>query len=157
MPDAFPNLLRHPLFLLLVGAIFSGLFIPWITRRWQHTQKELELKTDLVGDISDAVMKTVMTARLTRTTQAMGEHGVDPGNQEQELNRTYKEWVVSSCIIGSKIHAYFPEEEKGEEQIHIPIESWDFLSLDLTYFKIIGWGWFYLSTILNDFSRYIVA
>jgi len=22
---------------------------------------------------------------------------------------------------------------------------------------VIGWGWFYLSTILDDFSRYIVA
>ena len=22
---------------------------------------------------------------------------------------------------------------------------------------MIGWGWFYLSTILDDFSRYIVA
>src|SRR4029078_1421974 len=23
--------------------------------------------------------------------------------------------------------------------------------------KFIGWGWFYLSTILDDFSRYIIA
>jgi len=28
---------------------------------------------------------------------------------------------------------------------------------DFTYLKVIGWGWFYLSTILDDFSRYIVA
>jgi len=28
---------------------------------------------------------------------------------------------------------------------------------DFTYIKIIGWGWFYLSTILDDFSRYVVA
>jgi len=28
---------------------------------------------------------------------------------------------------------------------------------DFTYFKIIGWGWMYLSTILDDFSRYIIA
>ena len=28
---------------------------------------------------------------------------------------------------------------------------------DFTYFKIIGWGWFYLSTILDDFSRYVIA
>ena len=27
---------------------------------------------------------------------------------------------------------------------------------DFTYFKIIGWGWYYLSTILDDRSRYIV-
>ena len=28
---------------------------------------------------------------------------------------------------------------------------------DFTYFKIIGWGWVYLSTVLDDFSRYIIA
>ena len=28
---------------------------------------------------------------------------------------------------------------------------------DFTYIKIIGWGWFYLSTILDDYSRYVIA
>lgn len=28
---------------------------------------------------------------------------------------------------------------------------------DFTYLKIIGWGWMYLSTILDDYSRYIIA
>ena len=28
---------------------------------------------------------------------------------------------------------------------------------DFTYLKVIGWGWFYLSTILDDCSRYIIA
>jgi len=28
---------------------------------------------------------------------------------------------------------------------------------DFTYFKIIGWGWYYLATIMDDFSRYIIA
>jgi RNA-directed DNA polymerase len=28
---------------------------------------------------------------------------------------------------------------------------------DFTYLKITGWGWYYLSTVLDDFSRYIVA
>jgi putative transposase len=27
---------------------------------------------------------------------------------------------------------------------------------DFTYFKIKGWGWYYLSTILDDYSRYVV-
>ena len=27
---------------------------------------------------------------------------------------------------------------------------------DFTYFKIPGWGWYYLSTVLDDYSRYIV-
>jgi RNA-directed DNA polymerase len=28
---------------------------------------------------------------------------------------------------------------------------------DFTYFKITGWGWYYLSTVLDDYSRYILA
>jgi len=28
---------------------------------------------------------------------------------------------------------------------------------DFTYLKIIGWGWYYLGSVLDDFSRYIIA
>ena len=27
---------------------------------------------------------------------------------------------------------------------------------DFTYYKVIGWGWYYMSTVLDDYSRYIV-
>ena len=35
-----------------------------------------------------------------------------------------------------------------------PNQMWQ---TDFTYFKITGWGWHYLSTILDDFSRYVIA
>ena len=35
-----------------------------------------------------------------------------------------------------------------------PNQMWQ---TDFTYFKIIGWGWMYLSTVLDDYSRYIIA
>ena len=35
-----------------------------------------------------------------------------------------------------------------------PNEMWQ---TDFTYFKIIGWGWMYLSSVLDDYSRYIIS
>jgi transposase InsO family protein len=29
--------------------------------------------------------------------------------------------------------------------------------IDFTYFKIVGWGWYYLVSVLDDYSRYIIA
>ena len=47
---------------------------------------------------------------------------------------------------------------KAANQFHTgtkrPKEMWQ---TDFTYFKIIGWGWMYLSTVLDDFSRDIIA
>jgi len=28
---------------------------------------------------------------------------------------------------------------------------------DFTYFKVIGWGWYYLSTVIDDYSRFILS
>jgi len=35
-----------------------------------------------------------------------------------------------------------------------PNELWQ---TDFTYLRIVGWGWYYLSTVLDDYSRYILA
>ena len=37
---------------------------------------------------------------------------------------------------------------------HRPNELWQ---TDFTYVQVVGWGWYYLSTVLDDYSRYIVA
>jgi putative transposase len=35
-----------------------------------------------------------------------------------------------------------------------PNELWQ---TDFTYLKVVGWGWYDLSTVLDDYSRYILA
>ena len=35
-----------------------------------------------------------------------------------------------------------------------PSQLWQ---TDFTYLEVMGWGWFYLSTVLDHYSRYILA
>ena len=28
---------------------------------------------------------------------------------------------------------------------------------DFTYLKVTGWGWYYLGTVLDDYSRYVIS
>ena len=35
-----------------------------------------------------------------------------------------------------------------------PNELWQ---TDCTYLQVVGWGWYYLSTVLDDYARYIIA
>lgn len=37
---------------------------------------------------------------------------------------------------------------------HRPNELWQ---TDFTYLHVVSWGWYYLSTVLDDYSRYILA
>ena len=56
--------------------------------------------------------------------------------------------ITSPAFIVMKAASEFKDKTTAPNQL------WQ---TDFTYLKVIGWGWFYLSTILDDFSRYIIA
>jgi len=47
--------------------------------------------------------------------------------------------------------------EAADEFHHKTKDIHELWQTDFTYMKVIGWGWYYLSTILDDYSRYIIA
>ena len=57
-------------------------------------------------------------------------------------------------LITSPAYTVIKAADEFRDKTTRPNEMWQ---TDFTYFKIIGWGWMYLSTVLDDFSRYVIA
>ena len=57
-------------------------------------------------------------------------------------------------LIASPAYIVVRAADEFKDKTTAPNQLWQ---TDFTYLKVIGWGWFYLSTILDDFSRYIIA
>jgi transposase InsO family protein len=57
-------------------------------------------------------------------------------------------------LITSPAFVVIKAGDEFRDKTTAPNQLWQ---TDFTYLKVIGWGWFYLSTILDDFSRYIIA
>jgi len=57
-------------------------------------------------------------------------------------------------LITSPAYLVIKAADEFHDKTTAPNQLWQ---TDFTYLKVIGWGWFYLSTILDDYSRYIIA
>jgi transposase InsO family protein len=75
---------------------------------------------------------------------------------------THKRYVSESSVyrilkqnglITTPAFMLLKASDEYKDKTHRVNEMWQ---TDFTYFKIPGWGWYYLSTVLDDYSRFIV-
>ena len=62
--------------------------------------------------------------------------------------------LKSYDLITSPAYVVLSAADEFRNKTTRPNQLWQ---TDFTYLKVIGWGWFYLFTILDDCSRYIIA
>ena len=95
----------------------------------------------------------------------IGDLALDaPELSPRELATSLESYFVSEAsvyrllkahdLITSPAFVVMKAADEFKDKTTAPNQLWQ---TDFTYLKVIGWGWFYLSTILDDFSRYIIA
>jgi transposase InsO family protein len=57
-------------------------------------------------------------------------------------------------LITAPAHMVFSASSEFKDKTTFVNQMWQ---TDFTYFRVIGWGWYYLSTVLDDYSRYIIS
>ena len=62
--------------------------------------------------------------------------------------------LAAHDLIASPAFVVVEAADEFHTKTTAPNQLWQ---TDFTYLKVVGWGWFYLSTVLDDFSRYVIA
>ena len=127
-------------------------------------------QTDGVDALED---KAPMPARVwNRISDEIRQQIVDLALEEPELSprelavrfTDTRHYFVSEAsvyrllkahdLITSPAFVVIKAADEFRDKTTAPNQLWQ---TDFTYLKVIGWGWFYLSTMLDDYSRYVIA
>ena len=134
-------------------------FYRWYDRYLQRGEAGLQDQSPkpkhVWNRIPDKVRRKVVKLALKETELSLRELAVTFTDTEScfvSETSTYRilkayDLITSPAFIVIKAASEFKDKTTAINQL------WQ---TDFTYLKIIGWGWFYLSTIFDDYSRYII-
>ena len=135
-------------------------FYRWYDRYLQRGEAGLQDQSPkpkhVWNRIPDEVRRKVVKLALKETELSPRELAVTFTDQESyfvseaSVYRMLKahDLITSPAFIVIKAASEFKDKTTAINQL------WQ---TDFTYLKVLGWGWFYLSTILDDYSRYIIS
>ena len=106
--------------------------------------------------IPDDVRKLVVNTALDQTELSPRElacHITDREGTFISESSVYR-ILKSFDLITSPAYLVMSASDSFKDKTVRVNEMWQ---TDFTYLKVTGWGWYYLSTVLDDFSRYIIA
>jgi hypothetical protein len=94
-----------PLLAVLLTAVLSGYVVPRITRSWQDHQKELEMKTSLVEEVSDAVLQFIIAMQFAERKVST----------QEAFDEAYRRWEVKRAVLIGKLRVYFRDPTIAQE------------------------------------------
>jgi putative transposase len=135
-------------------------FYRWYERYREHGPEGLEDRSPRPGRVWNRIPEPernrILALALEAPELSARELAVRFTDQEKYFvsEASVYRLLKAHDLITSPAFVLVKAADAFTEQTTAPNQLWQ---TDFTYLKVTGWGWFYLSTILDDFSRYIVA
>ena len=106
--------------------------------------------------IPDSVREMIVEVALDRpelTPRELAWHITDTHDYFVSESSVYR-ILKAQDLITSPQFVVMSAADAFQHQTRRAHELWQ---TDFTYLKVIGWGWYFLSTVLDDYSRYIIS
>jgi transposase-like protein len=135
-------------------------FYRWYTRYQTggpEALADLPSRPDRVWNrIPDEVRARIIDLALAETELSPRELAVRFTDRERHFvsEASVYRLLKAHDLITSLAFIVIKAADEFHTKTNAPNQLWQ---TDFTDLKVAGWGWFYLSTVLDDFSRYVIA
>jgi hypothetical protein len=94
--------LAHPLVVAIASALLSLMLVTLLTKRWQDRQKELEIKSRLVTEMTRTISEPIASSRIW-------SRGVQLGTGMPSYAETLHQIDIKQAELSALLQVYFPD------------------------------------------------
>ena len=138
------------------SSTFYGWYKRYVTEGFEGLSDKKPKKKPAWNRIPEKVQKNVVKLALQETALSPRELACRFTDQKAYFVSESSVYRILKArdLITSPAYILMQASDAFQHPTRRVHELWQ---TDFTHLKVIGWGWYYLSTVLDDYSRYIIS